>query len=119
MGLKHVTAAIANPIDPQRRAEVKLLVDTGATFSIAPGQVMDELGISRTWTRRMRTADGRLIERDVGTARLDVEGATGDVPVIFGEPSDVMVLGVTGLEILLLEFDPVRGELRPTEALFL
>jgi predicted aspartyl protease len=41
------------------------------------------------------------------------------VPVIFGEAADQPVLGVTALEMMGLEVDPVRGELRPTEFLLL
>ena len=43
----------------------------------------------------------------------------GKVPVVFGEKSDVPVIGITTLEILGLEIDPLTRRLKPTEYLFL
>jgi hypothetical protein len=39
------------------------------------------------------------------------------VPVIFGEPEDIPVLGITALESLGYQLDPVRKKLVPVELL--
>ncbi len=59
------------------------------------------------------------MERDQGLAYIEIDGHEGTVPVIQGGDGDIAVLGVTSLEILGLAFDPVRGELRPSEYLYL
>lgn len=41
------------------------------------------------------------------------------VPVIFGEKDNIMIIGVTALEIFGLEVDFVRGVLREAELLLL
>lgn len=40
------------------------------------------------------------------------EDYEGDVEVVFAEEGDAQVLGVTALEILGLEVDPVTGKLK-------
>ena len=47
------------------------------------------------------------------------DGAAAGVTVIFGEPDDPPILGVTALESLGYRVDPVTGELHPTEMLLL
>ena len=42
---------------------------------------------------------------------------TSVVPVAFGDEDDSAVMGVTALETLGYEFDPVRGELHRVEML--
>ena len=39
--------------------------------------------------------------------------------VVFGEENDTQVLGVTALEELGMQIDPVTGELKPMELLLL
>ncbi len=50
---------------------------------------------------------------------MELEGHAGTAPVVEGADGDVPVLGMTSLEILGLAFVPVRGELRPSEHLYL
>lgn len=102
-------------------AEVDALVDTGAIFTIVPRAFLESLGVTPQGRQPFRTVEGRSIDRDIGVAYLEVQGRRSNIPipVIFGDAGDVPVLGVTALEILGFEFDPVRGELRPTEFLLL
>ena len=111
----------ALPANGQQPAEVEALVDTGAIYSLLPRTVLESLGITPAASGRFQTIEGRPIERDVGNVAVEVVGrrSLGTVPVIFGEPGDKVVLGVTALEMLGLEVDPVRRELRPTEFLML
>ncbi|MGC9152879.1 MAG: hypothetical protein ACP5GY_04000 [Vulcanisaeta sp.] len=59
------------------------------------------------------------VERDVGGAIIEVMGRRGAVTVIFSEERDINVLGVTALETLGFEVDPIKGTLKETEQLLL
>ena len=60
---------------------------------------------------------GGAVEREVGAAEIEYEGVRTVAPVIFVEKGDEPILGVTALEVLGYEVDPVTKKLRPTELL--
>ena len=62
-------------------------------------------------------ADGTEIERRVGYTYFERDGQGGAAPVIFGEPGDAPLLGVTNLESLALVPDPFKRELKPMSRL--
>ena len=119
MGFVKTGVRVSNPSNPSKYAELELLVDTGATFTLIPGALFKEIGVEADAKFRLRTADGRFIERDGGTVWVEVEGKGYKVPVVVGEGEDVPVLGITTLEILGLEVDPITKKLKPTEYLLL
>jgi aspartyl protease family protein len=100
-------------------AELELLADAGAIYSVVPSKALDSVKIERRNMRRMKLADGRIIERYLGIAEIEVRGETAHSSVVFGEDEDASVLGVTALEELGLRVDPVTGELEPMELLLL
>lgn len=102
-------------------AELLMLVDTGAIFTLVPGTVLERLGVRPRRSAQFQTIEGRPIERDVGVTEIEVQGRQppGPVPVIFGEPNDGAVLGVTALESMGLKVDPTAGTLEPTDLLML
>lgn len=118
MGFIKVRFEVFNPIDPRNRVEVEGVVDTGAIYSVIPRKVLSSLGVKPIERRRFR-AFGGYVERDVGEIGVEVMGRRRTVTVIFGESDDMIVLGVTALEALGLEVDPVRGTLREAELLML
>lgn len=97
--------------------EVEAVVDTGSTFTAAPADLLEGLGIQRARRQRFRLANGQVIENDVGDARVRVEGLEGITPVIFNEPGEPVLLGAVTLEALLLGVDPVAQRLVPVEGL--
>ena len=115
MGLLEVRMEIANPQDPGRRASVEFLVDTGATFSMIPRRILEQIGISPLERAEFEVADGRRIGRDIGEAIFFWNGRRGTSKVIFGEDGDAAVLGVVALESLALEVDPHNRQLRPAK----
>jgi clan AA aspartic protease len=119
MGALKTSVTIANPGEHSRSEEIALLVDTGATFTVLPPDMWQRIGLTSEITRRLRTADGRVLEREQGLAYIEIDGQRGTVPVVQGGQDDMPVLGVTSLEILGLAFDPVRRELVPSEHLYL
>lgn len=119
MGYVRVKVKLRNPQQRILEAEVELRADTGAIYSIIPSKMLESINIERRSMRRMRLADGRVIERHLGIAEIEVRGETAHSNVIFGEDEDASVLGVTALEELGLQVDPVTGELKPMELLLL
>jgi clan AA aspartic protease len=95
---------------PARRGTLRrvtdVLVDTGSDHTWIPRAVLEELGIARERTQRMRLADGRILERDIGFAIVHVEGRSTTDDVVFAEPGDLVLLGVRSLEGLNLRVDP-------------
>jgi clan AA aspartic protease len=116
-----VSVKVLAPGNGRQPVEIEVLVDTGAIYSLLPRQLLKSIGVSPTSRGQFQAIEGRPIERDVANIVVEVAGrrSLGMVPVIFGEASDQPVLGVTALEMMGLEVDPARGELRPTEFLML
>jgi predicted aspartyl protease len=101
----------------QRFETVDALVDTGATFSAAPRELLERLGIKPERRERFRIANGGVTENDVGEARVRLAGKEGSTPVIFNEPGEPALVGAVTLESLLLAVDPVAQRLIPVEGL--
>jgi len=100
-----------------RFERVEAIVDTGSTFTAAPRELLERLGIRPVRRQRFRIASGEVIESDVGDALLRVQGVQGTSPVIFNEPGEPTLLGAVTLESLLLGVDPVAQRLFPIEGL--
>jgi predicted aspartyl protease len=121
MGFVHVAVKVLPPGNGREPAEVDALVDTGAIYSVLPGGLPSSLGERATGRRTFRTIDGQPIDRDIGAVEMEIDGKLSliPVPVIFGGESDKAVVGVTTLEIMGLQVDPVAGELKSTDLLLL
>ncbi len=113
MGQFSVQVSIAHPADPDRSAVVELFVDTGATLSWVPRQVIERLGVPRVGRRSLLVADGRTIERDTAGVSVQFNGTHGVVTVVVAEEGDAHLLGATTLETLGLGVDPIRHRLVP------
>ena len=88
-----------------------MLVDTGAELSWIPATVLESLGIGRYRTARFRQASGAIVERSIGAAFIHVAGSSTVDDVVFGEPTDLVILGSRSLEGLNFRIDPVRKQL--------
>ena len=91
-------------------AGVEALVDTGATHSMIPESLLQELGIEPVETRISRIADGSRIELQTAWARFSAEGRNAVARVSFG-PEGTYLLGATTLEDMGLVVDPVDRRL--------
>jgi len=112
MGSVHVDLELENPVAPgQRRAVRSVLVDTGAELSWFPARVLESLGIERSKLSRFRQATGAIVERWTGETRVYVAGTRTIDEVVFGEPNDLVLLGLRSLEGLNLTVDPVNRRL--------
>jgi predicted aspartyl protease len=113
VGLFSVRIGVAHPTDPSRQAEVELLVDTGATLSWVPREILDPLGVPRLGRRPFPLADGRQIGRETAGVVMRLDGTQALVTVVAGEPGDGRLLGATALETLGYGVDPIGRRLVP------
>jgi clan AA aspartic protease len=113
MGLFRVRVRIFSLRDEHRAREIEMVVDTGATYSVIPRELAQDLGIPTTQERTFTLADGRQMTRHLGRAGFAYDGVEAAGVVVIGEPDDVPLLGANALEELGMEVDPVAKTLRP------
>jgi len=112
MGTFRVDVEIENPAAEGRRERLSnVLVDTGAELSWFPSLILESLGIRRRKQWSFRQADGTILERWTGSARVFAAGTDTVDDVIFGEPHDLVLLGARSLEGLNMRIDPVSKTL--------
>ena len=116
MGFVYVNVGLSNPSETDAAAEVNVKVDTGSTLSVFPAGVLERLGVPRKAERRLRGFGG-VITRSTGTVDMTYGGETAGVTVIFGEDNDPAIMGVTALESLGFNVNPVAGELTRVDTL--
>jgi len=119
MGSVSARIKASNPSNSVEPITLNLLVDSGATFTVISSQDLQTLGIEPKFKRRLRVADGRVVDRDQATVLVEIMDKKGEVPVVFGAKDDTPVVGMTTLEILGFELDPITRQLKPSEYLLL
>ena len=112
MGATHVTVLIRNPAHPERTWEGLFLVDTGATDSLVPRPHLEAIGLGPKGQRSYELADGREIKMDITTADVEFMGEIVGGTIIFGEAGAEPILGVTALESVGIEVDPLNQRLK-------
>ena len=100
MGLTHFDARIRNPAAPERSWQGSSLVDTGAIASLVPRP---------TWRPSACTPSGRACTRPSTIVR---SRWTSPAVIIFGDAKAEPLIGVTALESVGVEVDPVNQRLR-------
>ena len=108
----HVTAAVVNPADPDKRWEGLFLVDTSATDCYIPGNRLREIGLKPIGKRVYEMPDGSETTLDIGVAQVEFMGEFVGSTVIFGEDDAEPLLGVTALESVGIEVDPKNQRLK-------
>jgi predicted aspartyl protease len=114
MGIFRTTLEVAAMTLPDRRRQlVDVMVDTGSEYNWIPSEVLIDLGIAPVRVDRFETADGRVLEREVGFALVYAGGRSAAAAVVFAADGDMILLGAHGLEGLNLRVDLGRKELVP------
>ena len=116
MGTFRIMVDIADP-SGQRFEPVEMLADTGATFTKAPRDLLERLGVPAESTYTAELDDGSLIERTRGRTIIRLEGKGFPTPVTFGEEGEQSLLGAMALEDAMLAVDPHSQRLLPVVAL--
>lgn len=114
MGIFRTTISVAHAGRAgERRTLADVMVDTGSEYNWVPRALLEDLGVEPERVDRFETADGRVLEREVGFARLFAADRSAVAAVVFAEPRDLVLLGAHGLEGLNLRIDLGRKELVP------
>jgi clan AA aspartic protease len=113
MGTFRIDVTVSNLRDPGRSRVLPLLVDTGATYTTLPRDVIEALGSEAVGVRRVRLADGREEEWPVSTVSLQLLGQDGPTFCLIGPRGGVALLGAVTLEEFALGVDPIAKRLVP------
>ena len=112
MGFINSPIRISN-LDGSKSFELDAMVDTGATYTVAPARLLREIGIQPTRTTQIELADGSIREYERGEARVSIDNRPAATTVIFGDDDAEPLIGVVTLEELELAVDPIGERLVP------
>ena len=115
VGTFRVDFTLRNRVDGRERT-LNGLVDTGASYTVIPEHILDELAIPRDEIELFSLADGSVQELAIGRAEMQLDGRIRDVYVVFGTSREKILLGAMALEAFALAADAknrklIRGEL--------
>ena len=120
MGTFRESITLAHPNRPKKDGIVlEAIVDTGATYSWVPEDLLKRLGIKPQEIRPLKIASGKVIRRKLGWALVSVRKKTVPTPVLFGETGSEVLLGAITLEELGFAVDPIHRTLVPATAYLL
>ena len=119
MGTFREPIRVANPRRPKGTIELEAIVDTGATYSWVPEELLRRLGIKPLEVRPLKIASGKVIKRKLGLALVTIHDKTMPTPVLFGDKDSEVLLGAITLEELGLTVDPLHRTLVPATAYLL
>ena len=116
MGTFQVTIDVGDPAGA-RYVPVEALVDTGASHTLVPRTVLDDLGLEPEEWWPFRLADESEVEYEVSDAEVRIDGQTRYTIVIFGDLGATPLPGAYTLEGCRLAADPVGRRLIPVPGL--
>jgi predicted aspartyl protease len=112
-GMVYARVNVANPNDG-RTLNLKLLVDTGASFTRISEEKLRAIGVKPVAKCVEKLADGRLVERRSGYVNVEYAGRKTLTQAVFAEKGDVEALGIAAIRQLKLfrEHVPDRAPTR-------
>lgn len=117
LGETYITIRIRRFPEDERFEKLKLLVDTGATYSWIPRKALERLNVKAVGKRKFKVMSGAIVERELAHAFVEYGDEVAPTVVVFAEEGDATVFGLHGMESLGLEIDPVTRQVRKSEAL--
>lgn len=118
MGHVYADAEITNPLRPRLRTKTKVLIDTGATYTVVPERIARELKLRAVGKKIVKTAQGPDT-LDMSYAEITIDGRSGFSTILVSDKLEQALIGVVTLEIVGLTVDPTTGQLKEVEALLL
>lgn len=100
-----------------RFRQIDALVDTGATYTCVPRELLDQLGVEAEEEWPFILADGREVTYPIASVRVRINHRSRTTVAVFGEPESEPLLGAVTLEEFGLAVDPVQRRLIPVPAL--
>ncbi len=111
MGITYIKGEVTGP--KGKRAVLRFLVDSGATYTLLPEKTWREIGLKPKRSMSFSLADGTEVKRSLFECHITLPQSEGHTPVILGEPGDEALLGVITLEELGLVLNPFNRMLQP------
>ena len=96
---------------------VDAMVDTGASYTMLPSDVLRELGITATRQGVFELADNSRVEIGMADVWATIDGRISTTIALFGDEGAHPLLGAYTLEGLLLAVDPVNERLVSTHGI--
>jgi len=110
MGLIWVETVIRNP-NTGGHVTARALIDMGATLTVLPRRIAEELQLPVIGRRRVATAKG-TVELDECIGIVEVMDGKAYVQMLVSDEIDVVLIGTVAIETLGFEIDPVTGKLK-------
>ena len=110
MGHFRVAVQVGHPTG-ERFEAIEALVDTGATYTWVPRDVLERLGVVPEDEWPFVLADGREVRYPMAWIRIRLGERVQPTIAVFGEPRSEPILGVVTLEEFRLAADPVNRRL--------
>lgn len=108
MGTFSVPALLANPAHPEQQLTLDLLVDTGATWTVLPAEVVARLGLETRGDRTVALASGDRVTYGAGQVTIQLDGEQLVTIFLAGPEGCLPLLGAVTLEEFGLAPDSVR-----------
>jgi len=112
-----VAATLIHPEHRERSLGLDLLVDTGATYTLLPAEVVARLELPTLEERLVELASGERVVYRVGEVRVRLGDRERTTVFFAGPPGSRALLGAVTLEEFGLAADPVYQRLFPVPAL--
>jgi predicted aspartyl protease len=114
MGITHIKGEVTGP--KGKRATVRFLVDSGATYTLLPEKTWRHIGLKPKRSMSFTLPDGAEVERSPSECYISLPQGEWHTPVILGEPGDEALLGLITFEIMGLVLNPFNRTLHPRES---
>lgn len=98
--------------------EIEAMVDTAATYTVIPAELLQDMGVAVTRQSVFELADGRRHKLDLGRIWITIHDITEVTPVVFGRDDTVPLLGSITINLLALAVDNVGERLVPRESIW-
>lgn len=96
--------------------ELDALVDTGASYTVVPRDVLARLGVQATESDSFILADGSQRQYDMAWVQVRIDSRVELSLCVFGESGSGALLGAFTLEAFRLGVDALNRRLIPTPA---
>ena len=101
--------------DRTRARTLNGLVDTGASYTMVPASILEDLGLEPFATETFTLADGSRRQYSLGLAEMGLAGKIRPVHIVFGDEGVKILLGAMALEAFALAADAKNRRLIPGE----
>ncbi|MCC6028516.1 MAG: clan AA aspartic protease [Archaeoglobus sp.] len=117
MGHVWADIAIRSP-STEKGVSLKALVDTGATLTLVPRRIAEDLQLPLIGKRNVTTAKG-VAEFDECLGIIEIMGRKAYSHILVSDEIEAVLVGTVVLETLGFEVDPITGKLKEAKIFLL